>query len=305
MTKTKVKKVLLIVGAVLASLAATWYLLFGLKPYTVTASEITKRYSYVQSQPINMQLQSDSNNGFHFHYTSFDGAIVNGYLRLPATGLQNSKPLPVLIGAHAMGRSYQRWWQADYKERLTRESTDKITAMALAKGYVVVTIDARNHGERKDPANGIADIIHNLHWWGEREPYEAMLIDTVRDHRVLLDWLMTQPQFDAKRIDMTGYSMGAHVSLLLAAVDERIDRVAAVVPPHINSYTAIVAPLNMLPGLADNPVMLLSANDDEYASENENSELFNALPNTDKKHHRFEGGHVLPAHYVQHFEQWL
>ncbi len=99
--------------------------------------------------------------------------------------------------------------------------------------------------------------------------------------------------------------MGAHVSLLLAAVDTRVKRVAAVVPPHINSYTAIVAPLNMLTGLADNPVLLFSANDDEYASEEENKALFDALPNTEKQHYTFDGGHVLPASYVQHFEQWL
>ena len=296
---------LITAGAVITALAATWYVLFALKPYTVTASEISARYSYVQPQALNMQLQADDNHGYHFHYTSFDGATVNGYMRLPNTALQSGQPLPVLIGAHAMGRSYQRWWLPSYKERATRESTDKITAMALAKGYAVVTIDARNHGERKDPDNGIAQLIHNLHWWGEREPYEAMLIDTVRDHRVLLDWLSTQPQFDAERVDITGYSMGAHVSLLLAAVDNRVKRVAAVVPPHINNYTAIVAPLNMLAGLADNPVLLFSSNDDEYATHKENNELFNALPNTDKKHHIFAGGHVLPQDYVQHFAAWL
>lgn len=296
---------LLTIGAVIGVLAAGWYALFGLKPYTVSAEDVAQRYSYAEPLQLDMQLQADDSNGYRFHYTSFDGAVVNGYMRLPHSVDGASKPVPVLIGAHAMGRSHQRWWLPSYKERATRESTDQITTMALAKGYAVVTIDARNHGERKDPANSIIDIIHNLHWWGEREPYEAMLIDTVRDHRVLLDWLVTQPQFDAKRIDVTGYSMGAHVSLLLAAVDNRVNRVAAVVPPHINSYTAIVAPLNMLTGLADNPVLLFSANDDEYASEKENKTLFNALPNADKQHYSFDGGHLLPADYVQHFESWL
>ena len=138
---------LLTLGAVITALAASWYALFGLKPYTVTAAEINQRYSYAQPQQLNMQLQADDNNGYHFHYTSFDGATVNGYMRLPETA-KSAQPVPVLIGAHAMGRSYQRWWQPSYKERATRESTDKITEMALAKGYAVVTIDARNHGER-------------------------------------------------------------------------------------------------------------------------------------------------------------
>ncbi|MBU2113579.1 MAG: alpha/beta fold hydrolase [Gammaproteobacteria bacterium] len=307
--KIKVKKILLTLGAVIALLAAGWYAFFGLKPYTVTASDIKQRYAYTLSQPVDLVLQSDTSDehgsSYHFYYNSFDGAKVNGYMRLPKVASEASKPLPVLIGAHAMGRSYQRWWLPNYKERATRESTDQITAMALAKGYAVVTIDARNHGERKDPDLGIAELLHNLHWWGEREPYEAMLIDTVRDHRVLLDWLTIQPQFDATRIDVTGYSMGAHVSLLLAAVDDRVNRVAAMVPPHINSFTAIVAPMNMLSGLADNRVLLFSANDDEYASEKQNKALFHALPNSNKQHHVFEGGHVLPANYVQHFEAWL
>ncbi|PKM18905.1 MAG: acetylesterase [Gammaproteobacteria bacterium HGW-Gammaproteobacteria-15] len=305
MNKTGVKKMLLTLGAVITALAAGWYTLFGLKPYTVSAADVTQRYAYTLPQPVDLQLQQDENNGYHFHYSSFDGARVNGYMRFPDTDKDMSSPVPVLIAAHAMGRAYQRWWQDSYKDRPTQESTDKITAMALAKGYAVVTIDARNHGERKDAEHSIVDIINNLHWWGKREPYEQMLIDTVRDHRVLLDWLSTQPQFDATRIDVTGYSMGAQVGLLLAAVDARIKRVAAVVPPHINNRTAIVAPLSMLPALADNPVWLFSANDDEYASEKENTQLFNALPNSDKQHHKFAGGHLLPAHYVQLFEQWL
>ena len=296
---------LLTIGAVIGALAAGWYALFGLKPYTVTMADVTERYAYVQPAALNFELKQDDSNGYHFTYTSFDGAIVNGYMRLPEVSISGAKPVPVLIGAHAMGRANVRWWQDSFKDRPTWESTDKIAAMALEKGYAVVTIDARNHGVRKDPDNSIVDIINDLHWWGEREPYEQMLIDTVRDHRVLLDWLVTQPQFDVTHIDIAGYSMGAQVSLLLAAVDDRVRRVAAVVPPHVNDRTAIVAPLNMLQGLADNPVLLLTADDDEYASEKENIELYSALPNTSKQHYIFAGGHLLPADYVQRVEQWL
>lgn len=305
MNKTGVKKVLLTIGAVIGALAAGWYAVFGLKPYSVSMTDITERYAYIQPAALNMELKSDDSNGYQFTYRSFDGAIVNGYMRLPDSFTPGTTALPVLIGAHAMGRANVRWWQDSFKDRPTLESTDKISALALAKGYAVVTIDARNHGQRKEVDNSLVDVMRNLHWWGEREPYEQMLIDTVRDHRVLLDWLVTQPQFDATRIDIAGYSMGAQVSLLLAAVDDRVRRVAAVVPPHVNDRTAIVAPLNMLQGLADNPVLLLTADDDEYASEKENIALYSALPNTSKQHYIFAGGHLLPADYVQRVEQWL
>ncbi|SEA51295.1 alpha/beta hydrolase [Alkalimonas amylolytica] len=305
MNLIKIRTSLLTIAGVAAALAAAWYSVFGLKPYTVTPTQIAERYSYSMIQPMTMQLESTDNTHFSFSYRSFDGAVVNGQLRYPLPLSDSSKPLPVLIGAHAMGRSQVRWWQDSYNGRPTLESTDQITAMALANGYAVVTIDARNHGERKDPSNGIAEIIRNLHWWGKREPYEAMLIDTVRDHRVLLDLLTELPQFDPNNINIAGYSMGAHISLLLAGSDARINRVLAIVPPHINNTTAIVAPKNMLAGLADNPIWLLSANQDEYASKKQNSHLFAAFPSPDKKHITFDGGHLLPASYVQTLDDWF
>ena len=305
MIKNKLKTILIYTGTTVILLAAGWYAFFGLKAYDVTSKDIRTRYSYSLAQPVQLQLTSDDVTGYQFSYQSFDGAVVNGYIRYPQPLTAISQPVPVLIGAHAMGRAQVRWWQGSFNDRPTLENTDKVTAMALAKGYAVVTIDARNHGERKDPELSIISIINNLHWWGEREPYENMLIDTVRDHRVLLDWLEQQPQFDRANIHIAGYSMGAHISLLLAAVDPRIHRVLAIVPPHINNRTAIVAPKNMLAGLADNPVWLLSANDDEYASKKQNKSLFSALPNSNKQHVEFASGHLLPATYPQTLESWF
>lgn len=36
-----------------------------------------------------------------------------------------------------------------------------------------------------------------------------MIVDTVRDCRLLLDWVETQPQLDSRNIRVAGYSMGA------------------------------------------------------------------------------------------------
>ncbi len=296
---------LITLGAIITALAAGWYAVFGLKSYTVTASDIQTRYSYTMSQPVTMQQQQPDRQNVTFSYTTFDGTTVNGHIRYPQQAADKITPLPVLIGVHAMGRSHNRWWQDSFKERPTVEQTHKITEMALDKGYAVIAIDARHHGERKDPEISVLDIIDNLHWWGKREPYEQMLIDTVRDHRVLLDWLEQQPQFDNERINIAGYSMGGQISLLLAAVDERINNVAAIVPPHINNKTAIVAPQNMLAGLADNQIWLLTANDDEYASKKQNRRFFNSLPGTDKQHFTFDSEHLLPADYVQTLQLWL
>lgn len=305
MALTKGKKAMLTIGVVVAGVAALWYGVFGLKPYSLSAEELSARYAYSMKQQVQLELKELTPQSFEFTYQSFDGVTVNGRISYPLDPKAIRSPVPVLIGAHAMGRSQIRWWQDSFKDRATFEQTDKITAMALAKGYAVVAIDARHHGLRKDPNLSIVDIIDNLHWWGEREPYETMLVDTVRDHRVLLDWLVQQPMLDKNNIKLAGYSMGAQISLLLAGVDSRIQSVAAIVPPHMNSTTAVVAPLNVIAGLADNQVWLFTADDDEYASIKQNQQLFDALPNADKKLFRFDSGHLLPADYVTKLEPWL
>jgi cephalosporin-C deacetylase-like acetyl esterase len=305
MTQAKGKKTMLSIGVVVAGVAALWYGLFGLKPYHISAEELTARYAYPATTQVQLTLKELNPQSFDFTYRSFDGVIVNGRISYPQDPNSIQSPIPVLIGAHAMGRSQIRWWQDSFKDRATFEQTDKITAMALAKGYAVVAIDARHHGVRKDPDLTVVDIIDNLHWWGEREPYENMLIDTVRDHRVLLDWLVQQPMLDKNNIKLAGYSMGAQISLLLAGVDSRIHSVAAIVPPHMNNTTAAVAPLNLIAGLADNQVWLFTADDDEYASIKQNQQLFDTLPNADKKLFRFDSGHLLPADYINDLEPWL
>lgn len=305
MAQLKGKKTMLTIGVVVAGVAALWYGVFGLKPYSLSAEELAARYAYPVKQQVQLEFKELIPQSFEFTYQSFDGVTVNGQISYPLDPKAIQSPVSVLIGAHAMGRSHIRWWQDHFKTSETFEQTDKITAMALAKGYAVVAIDARHHGLRKDPALSVVDIINNLHWWGEREPYENMLVDTVRDHRVLLDWLEQQPMLDKNNIKLVGYSMGAQVSLLLAGVDSRIQSVAAIVPPYMNDTTAVVAPLNVMAGLADNQVWLFTADDDEYASIKQNQQLFDALPNPDKKLFRFDSGHLLPADYLTQLEPWL
>ena len=99
--------------------------------------------------------------------------------------------------------------------------------------------------------------------------------------------------------------MGGQTSLLLAGVDQRIAAVAAIVPPHLDDKTALVAPKNIMPGLADNRVWLFTANDDEYADKAQNQALFDAIPSPNKMHFHFDSGHILPSDYIEDLTDWL
>lgn len=95
------------------------------------------------------------------------------------------------------------------------------------------------------------------------------------------------------------------MALLLGGMDARVGAVLAIVPPHLDDKVAIVAPRNAVSGLADKKVWLLSADDDEYASRAQSLALFEALPTADKRHIRFDGGHLLPAGYPEALDDWF
>jgi dienelactone hydrolase len=304
-TKKIIAQTVLLLTGVITLIGGGWFFSFALSPYQITTEQLEAHYAYLPVRSINwQQIPVDAKN-YDFTYQSFDGAVVNGRIRYPRPLAEINQAIPVMIGVHGMGRSQIRWFQDSFKGRPTIESVDKITEQALIKGYAVISIDARYHGLRKDPDYTIADVMNDLHYWGNRVPYETMIKDTVRDHRVLLDWISQQRHFDKEQVKIAGYSMGAQVSLLLAGIDDRIGDVAAIVPPYSDNKTALVAPKNLLRGLTDNKVWLVTGNDDEYASEQQNDSLFNAIPTENKKHLRFDSGHLLPAHYVDKLGAWF
>ncbi len=283
-----------------AAAAAIWHFVW-LKPYPVDAAEFRELYAHRE------EATAGEGHAVNLRLRSFDGEFITGRIVYPSDPAQATRPFSVLIGMHAMGRSHMRWWQADFRGRPTIEQTHRITQMALQQGHAVVAIDARAHGYRRHPGQPHAAqrALRDMHWFGQRQAYERMVIDTVRDHRVLLDWLGTQPHLDTSRISAAGYSMGAQGALLLAGLDDRVRGVVALVPPHLGENVAAVSPLQLMAGLQGKRVWLLTANDDEHASPAQNQALFDAIPGADKKHLRFDSGHLLPTDYVDTLKDWF
>ncbi len=300
----KHRRTLIAIGLLLAVLAAAaaaiWHFVW-LKPYDITPDELRDRYAY------RAELTPRDGHAVDLRLPSFDGELLTGRIVYPSDPAQAARPFPVLIGLHAMGRSHRRWWHDEVSGRPTIEQTQRLTQIALQQGYAVVAIDARGHGQRRHLGQTplAQRAMRDMHWFGRRAGYERMIIDTVRDHRVLLDWLVAQPHLDAARIVASGYSMGAQGALLLAGLDERVRAVAAMVPPHLDDNVAAVAPINLVAGLQGKRVWLLTANEDDHATPAENQALFDAIPSADKKHLRFESGHLLPADYVERLADWL
>lgn len=302
------------------AVGALWWSLFSLKPYHITPEQLTARYAHAtpasRSSPVQhgavqrVTVGSTPAWAAELRFASFDGVPAVGRIVYPADPTPagaDRPPRPVLVALHGMGRTHWRWWQPEFKGRLTIESTHLLAERALQQGYVVLALDARGHGDRKHPERPLIarELLSNLHLWGQREPYERMIVDTVKDYRLLLDWAVQQPNLDARRIRTAGYSMGAQMALLLAGTDARVRAVAAMVPPHVDDKVAVVSPYSIAPNLEGVEVWLLTADDDDHADKSDNAALFAAMPGPHKQHLRFAAGHVLPAAYVEQLEPWL
>ncbi|MDF2176896.1 alpha/beta fold hydrolase [Aliiglaciecola sp. CAU 1673] len=296
------KKCFLSLTAITLIGAALWYALFALKPAPMAQQDIVRAYQYEPSADIQFEVLKQENNLLEFRFTSFDGAEVFGQLGYPQQ-VQDSYPL--LLGVHAMGRSYPRWWLDSLNGNPTVTQVHRIGEVASQKGYVVVALDARFHGKRKDPQKSLKSIMLDLYLWGEKNLYEDMVRKTAMDYRVLLDYLKQQPQFANSSVTVAGYSMGGQISLLLGALDNRVDNIIAIVPPYLDDKVAMVAPKNLVNLIEDKPVLLVTADDDENASIADNDSLFSAITSPQKQRLQFPGGHILPPDYVQSLEAFL
>jgi dienelactone hydrolase len=127
---------------------------------------------------------------------------------------RENKKLPVVICLHGTGGSKDA---AAITELLMRFSK---------LGFMAVAIDARYHGERRNPVdvnNSYAQAI--IKAWRNKDPAKQehpFFLDTSYDLWKLVDYLTTRADVEPSRIGMMGISMGGIETWMAASVDPRI-----------------------------------------------------------------------------------
>jgi dienelactone hydrolase len=161
-----------------------------------------------------------------FQFDNGAGATVSGYLLLPKNA---SAPAPAILYCHWHGGEYD----IGKEELFQAKHTPEAPGPAFAKrGFVVLAIDAYCFGERngqgpggeteKGGAGEMTASKFNL--WVGRTLWGMIL----RDDLMALDYLASRPEVDARRMAVTGMSMGATRSWWLMALDERLQTGVAV-----------------------------------------------------------------------------
>ena len=248
---------------------------FAIFMLALTVSTITYAETYVQQ----------------LGYDAPDGNRITGFV-YQSTSTPKDAPLAILM--HGLMGSSLYWLAED-----NVMSGDDITAALIERGYRVVALDARAHGARIIDKKPIEYVMAARK--GDSAAYVAMIKNTVDDYRFLLDKLSRQFG-EADHVLAVGYSMGAQMATLLTADDKRVTHLVTMVPPAVRNVSE-VAPISHAANVTV-PWLLITADQDEYSSNEQNFELI-AVAGRTPEVISFDSKHMLPSAYVSSVENWL
>ncbi|HUX97640.1 MAG TPA: alpha/beta hydrolase family protein [Bacteroidales bacterium] len=174
-------------------------------------------------------IYREQKNGYILEKFIIDNGIdswIPAYLAIPS----NVKgEVPVILGMHGHSSSKENIFGYD------SNTAQDVLALLISNGYAVMAIDSYFNGERRGqgPAgeierqsNGSDQELSQfkLNLWYGRSLWGMQL----RDEQIAIDYLMSRPEIDGKRIGVEGMSMGSTRAWWVAAIDDRVKAVVGV-----------------------------------------------------------------------------
>jgi dipeptidyl aminopeptidase/acylaminoacyl peptidase len=167
---------------------------YALDPKSGKVEQWTRAYA-----PPGVDMASFSDQQI-IRWPSFDGRTISGLLNLPPERFTGRRPVLVLIHGGPEGQA-----KMGFMSRYNHMINDL--------GIAIIEPNVRG-------SSGYGKTFLGLDNGVKRE-------DSVRDIGALLDWIATQPQFDASRVLVSGGSYGGYMSLAVAT--HYADRIAGAI----------------------------------------------------------------------------
>jgi uncharacterized protein len=168
----------------------------------------------------------------------------------------------------------------------------------------------------------IASLALDLPFHGERDggrdeiPYRNPLAlvsawtTAVREARAAIEWLAGQPEVDAERVGVVGYSLGGFLALMTASEEPLVRTItlaAAGDLPDSTPYAALVRravdPLRAVRKLRGRPLLLVNGRRDTTTRPAQAERLF-AYAEEPKELRWYEGGHWPPPAAIDGAAAW-
>jgi uncharacterized protein len=217
--------------------------------------------------------------------------LVHGTERVPAAFLlpRGASSAPAVLLLHGFSSN---------KERMTQS----VGRALQQRGIASLALDLPFHGER----DGGRDAIPY------RNPLALVSAWTaaVREARAAIEWLAGQPEVDAARIGVIGYSLGGFLALMMAAEEPAVRVItlaAAGDLPDSTPYASLVRravnPLRAVRQLAGRPLLLINGRRDRTTRPEQAERLF-AHAEEPKELYWYEGGHWPPVSAIEYAAEW-
>jgi dienelactone hydrolase len=246
-------------------------------------------YDYDGSAPPDVKEEPQQNENvmvLHITFTGPNGKPVNGtFMRPKAEGVY-----PCALVLHGLTNN---------KEIAIRLYGNRL----VQKGVAILALDAPEHGQQQAP---------NKKYWNDRV-YTAAVHQGDRNYRRALDYLTSRPDIDKERIGAIGYSMGAIMSSILGAVDDRVKAISlcvggdpflAVARTRSLPEDYVVSPSLFIAHFAPRPVVMFNGKTDPVIVPPAAILLQNAAKDP-KQVVWFAGGHDVPESIRQRAVDWL
>jgi dienelactone hydrolase len=180
----------------------------------------------------------------------------------------------------------------------------------LDEGYAILALDAATHGERSNEI----DYQHVNPFDDPKAParrnyftFTEISLQTVKDYRRALDFILERGDIITNRVGLVGYSMGGMDSFYLLSVEPRLKMAVACVPPLQSQGYGPVSPIDFSWGIGPRPFLMLMGRKDgegDYVAKVEASyRQYIEKPNT--KLTWYDQGHKLTAIYVPDALAWV
>jgi pimeloyl-ACP methyl ester carboxylesterase len=137
-------------------------------------------------------------------FDTFDLVRLHASFDLPSGA---PAPIPAVLLLHGFGEDRAVW--------------DKFKAQLLGKGWAVMALDLRGHGQSK--TKNQQPITADAAWRMSSQEFPL-------DVGPALDWLKAHPRLDSHKIVVIGYDVGANLALIAAGRFSEVRTVVAVKP---------------------------------------------------------------------------
>lgn len=275
---------------------------YKMVPIGTEAFEVMRdHFNYDSGIPLEVRILETSDESEYVRekivFNGIRDSRVPGYLAIPKT---SGTPYPCVLLLHGIGSSKETWWDEN-----SFYSGGYLAEQLLASGFAVLALDVEYHGERLLKNDFESPNVFTLEkGWLQRA--RDMIVQSVIEHRRVIDYLSTRGDIDTSRIGMIGTSMGGMMCFMLTGVDQRVKVSIASVTPILKDKYSAISVHNFAPYINNQPFLMLVGENDKYNYSMEDArQLYNLINSDSKDLIIYESGHKLPVEWTNKANDWM